>query len=329
MNLGEEYPNLLSDRYHNRLQCLFATESPIVFTAALHKFFIPICLSASDEMMFQHTQVRPILDGSGRALVIIQDVTSQCHQLNELRKERTRLRQSETELAERAEELARSNSDLEQFAYVASHDLKEPLRMVKSFTLLLAEEYTGKLDDAADTYIKYASDGATRMQTLIDDLLSYSRTGTANEALDAVNLQEIVTQVISDQEPTIQQVNAHVEVNSLPTVFGNSSQLTQLFQNLIGNALKFHNGAEPIIKVSCRSEENTWEITVEDNGIGIDAVYYDRIFTIFQRLHTREEYPGTGIGLAICKKIMTQHGGNIRVESELGEGTAFQMMFPK
>ena len=201
--------------------------------------------------------------------------------------------------------------------------------MVESFTSLLAEEYTGKLDSEAEKYIKYASDGATRMQTLIDDLLSYSRTGTANEALDAVNLQEIVTQVISDQEPTIQQVNAHVEVNSLPTVFGNSSQLTQLFQNLIGNALKFHNGAEPIIKVSCQSEENTWKITVEDNGIGIDAVYYDRIFTIFQRLHTREEYPGTGIGLAICKKIMTQHGGNIRVESELGEGTAFQMMFPK
>jgi signal transduction histidine kinase len=328
MNLGEEYPHLLLDRYNKRLQHMFATTTPVVFTAALHKFFIPICLGASDDMMVQHTLVRPIPDGSGRALVIVEDVTSQILQQNKLRQERIRLRQSESELAERAEELARSNSELEQFAYVTSHDLKEPLRMVAGYTQLLADDYADRLDDDARKYIHYATDGASRMQRLIDDLLNFSRIGRKDGDLVQVDLQNVVEAALLNLRASIDQHSARIDVDALPTVLANEAAMTRLFQNFIGNALKFRGGGPPHIRVNCQLEGGQFHLTIEDNGIGIEPEFHERVFGVFQRLHTRQEYEGTGIGLAICKKVVEQHGGRIWVESEPGSGTVFHFTLP-
>ena len=237
--------------------------------------------------------------------------------------ENARRRRAEKELSRYTEELERSNRDLEQFAYIASHDLKEPLRMVSSYTQLLAEEYEGKLDEEADKWMKYATDGAKRMQQLIDALLQYSQVGRADAPMEPVDLQETVELVLANLEVTRREANAQIEVDSLPTVRGSRTELMRLFQNLIGNALKFHGEDNPVIAVSCEAQGENWEITVEDNGIGIEPEYRERIFQIFQRLHTRDEYPGTGIGLSMCKKIVEHHGGHIWIESVPGEVTTF------
>jgi PAS domain S-box-containing protein len=235
----------------------------------------------------------------------------------------TELRRQEELLRRQAADLARSNAELEQFAYVASHDLQEPLRMVASFTQLLARRYTGKLDAKADEYIQYAVGGAKRMQQLITDLLALSRVGTSGGDFCDVPLTDVMSDVLLNLGPAINDIGATVVYDSLPTVFADRGQMTQLLQNLIGNAVKFRGTESPRVHISAEEAGDQWTISVSDNGIGIPPEHKERVFQIFQRLHTREQYPGTGIGLAICRKIVERHGGKIWLDSAPGAGTTF------
>ncbi len=220
-------------------------------------------------------------------------------------------------------ELKRSNAELEQFAYVASHDLQEPLRMVASYVQLLARRYRGKLDGDADEFILFAVDGATRMQALINDLLAYSRVGTKGKLFLPTDLDSVLDDALANLSVRLRETNAEVARDPLPEVLADSGQLIQLFQNLIGNALKFVADGHPHVRVAVTSDDGLVRISISDDGIGIDPRFEKRIFEVFQRLHTREEYPGTGIGLAVCRKIIERHGGRIWVESEPGRGATF------
>lgn len=246
--------------------------------------------------------------------------------------EDTRLRSerasAQEQLANKVEELARSNCDLEQFAYVASHDLQEPLRMVSSYTQLLAERYKGKLDAAADRYINYAVEGATRMQALLEDLLSFSRIGRNGATPAPTNVNSAVDEVLKNLALTLREHSVTVTCSPLPTIVADHFQVVQLFQNLLGNAIKFRAKRNPCVTISAERRGHEWLFSVFDNGIGIAAEHNDLIFKIFQRLHTRVEYPGNGVGLAICKKIVEHNGGRIWVESELGQGSNFRFTFP-
>jgi len=237
----------------------------------------------------------------------------------------TTRKKAEAELLQKVEELNRSNVELGQFAYIASHDLQEPLRMVASYTQLLSRRYKGKLDSDADEFIAFAVDGATRMQRLIQDLLAYSRVGTKGNELRETSSEESLGQAIINLRGAIQESGALVTHDPLPPVMADERQLTQLFQNLVGNAIKYQNPGVPKVHISAaKNGGKQWIFSVQDNGLGIDPQYFERIFGMFQRLHKREEFAGTGIGLAICKKIVERHGGNISVESQPGEGATFR-----
>lgn len=240
----------------------------------------------------------------------------------------TARKRADQALAGKTEELARSNAELEQFAYVASHDLQEPLRKLVSYTNLLAQRYQGKLDSNADKFIGYIVDAATRMQGLIDGLLTLSRIGGAETSLEPTHLEAVLHQVLADIDTALEDSGAVVTFDPLPTVKADASQMKQLLQNLIGNAIKFHGTDPPRIHVSAQQKHHQWVFSIRDNGIGIDPQYAERIFLVFQRLHTRAEYPGTGIGLAICKKIVERHGGRIWVESCTGKGATFYFTLP-
>ena len=233
-------------------------------------------------------------------------------------------KRAEADLLKNVEELRRSNQELEQFAYIASHDLQEPLRMVASYTQLLSRRYKGKLDADADEFIFFAVDGASRMQRLIQDLLAYSRVGTQGKSLLNISSEDALQQALFNLRGAIRDSGALVTHDPLPPVMADDTQLVQLFQNLVGNALKYHNHATPAIHISvAQNGRMKWTFAVRDNGIGIESRYFERIFGMFQRLHKREEFAGTGIGLAICKKIAERHGGTISVESQVGVGSTF------
>lgn len=227
----------------------------------------------------------------------------------------------ENELRQTLEKLKQSNAELEQFAYVASHDLQEPLRMVASYVQLLERRYKDKLDSDADEFIGYAVDGANRMRALIDDLLTYSRVGRLGKPFEPTNLEKTMELVLQNLSASIADSGAIVTYDKLPVIVADGGQLVQLFQNLIGNAIKFHGKEPPRIHVSAKDKGTEYQFSVSDNGIGIDPQYFDHLFRIFQRLHTREEYSGSGIGLAICKKIVERHGGHIWIESQVGKGS--------
>lgn len=257
----------------------------------------------------------PMETGKGLLVTtVIRDVTERTHY--------------EAALRQQARELARSNAELEQFAYVASHDLQEPLRMVGSFAQLLARRYHDQLDDQGRVFIDYLVDGATRMQELINDLLDYSRVGSRQAELAPVDLNEVAARVTRSLTTTIEERRAQVTWEPLPMVNAVGSEMEQLFQNLVGNGIKFNKSSTPTVRVSVGETDEGYTFCIADNGIGIDSQYAQRIFVIFQRLHGKAEYQGTGIGLAICKKIVDHHGGRIWVESGNGTGARFYFTLP-
>jgi PAS domain S-box-containing protein len=274
---------------------------------------------ADQTAIFVDFTLKPVFNQGGEVIMLIpegRDITDR--------------KQTELELQNQKQDLARSNAELQQFAYVASHDLQEPLRMITSYLELLERRYKGQLDERADKFIAYAVDGATRMQTLINDLLSYSRVGTNAQNWKSVDCEKIVQNVLSNLHLSILQSNAVITHDALPKVNADPSQLTQLFQNLLSNAIKFHREEEvPKIHVGIDCIEGKWLFSVQDNGIGMEAQYLERIFIIFQRLHSKIEYPGTGIGLAVCKKIVERHGGVLRVDSQPNHGSTFYFTIPQ
>ncbi|HEV8712904.1 MAG TPA: chemotaxis protein CheB [Candidatus Binatia bacterium] len=260
-------------------------------------------------MLLNARQVSGLAHDSGLILLAIEDVSER--------------KRAENALVQRTADLQRVNEELQQFAHIVSHDLNEPLRMVSSYMQRLEERYRGKLDTNADDYIAFAIEGAQRMQALIQDLLAYTRVGGKAQEFTAVDCEVLLLRTLGDLQLAIEESGAAVTHGPLPTVRGEGKQLGLVFQNLIGNALKFRSQAPPRIHISARRDGSQWVFAVQDNGIGIDPRHVARIFQVFQRLHTRSEYPGTGIGLSICKKIVERHGGRIWVESELGKGATF------
>jgi signal transduction histidine kinase len=260
------------------------------------------------------------------AFYIQADITERKRAEEELRMHRDHL---EELVKEQTAELTRSNTELGQFVYIASHDLQEPLRMVASYLQLVDKRYKEKLDDDAREFIGFAVDGAKRMQLLINDLLSYSRVGTKGQPFQPVDCEQALQMAMRNLQVAIRESGAQITHDPLPAVMGDATQLEQLFQNLIGNALKFRRDEPSKIHVGAEQKNGCWYLSVQDNGIGIEAQYFDRIFIVFKRLHGRNVYPGTGIGLAICKKIVERHGGAIWVESEVGKGSTFRFTIPE
>jgi light-regulated signal transduction histidine kinase (bacteriophytochrome) len=277
-------------------------------------------LVRADGTEFESESSRSILrDSDGRAVGFIaveRDVTER--------------KLMQEQLQRTLDELKRSNTELQQFAYVASHDLQEPLRMVSSYVQLLERRYKGKLDSNADEFIQFAVDGSNRMQTMIQALLLYSRVNTRGKPPEPTDCEDILSQTMQNLQAAITERNAEVTHDPLPTIQADGIQMVQLFQNLIGNGIKFQQeGQRPHVHISAEDKGADWLFAFRDNGIGIDPEFKERIFVIFQRLHGREKYPGTGIGLSVCKRIVERHGGTIWVESEPGKGAAFKFTIPK
>ena len=281
-----------------------------------------------EEGSFQGEVIRPHKDGTrihteARA-ISLRDKDGHLTGFVSIDRDITERKRAEAALEGHARELRRSNADLQQFASIASHDLQEPLRMVSGYTQLLARRYKGKLDADADEFIGYAVAGARRMQWLIDDLLAYSQVDTSGRSFDPTDCNEVVRQCVANLEATVRESSAQITLDDLPTVSADSSQLGQVFQNLIANAIKFRDQEPPRVHVSARRDDDEAVFAVRDNGIGIEPEDTERIFAVFQRLHTRDEFPGSGIGLSICKRIVERHGGRIWVESSPGEGATFR-----
>ncbi|HEX9979295.1 MAG TPA: PAS domain S-box protein [Flavobacterium sp.] len=249
--------------------------------------------------------------------------------ITERKKAETTLKELNHQMAKTIDDLAKSNTELEHFAYIASHDLQEPLRMVTNFLGQLDKKYNDQLDEKGRQYLHFAVDGAVRMRKIILDLLEYSRIGKLEQDHERLKIREVVSEVVTLNKNLIDDLSAEILYQDLPVIVANRTSILQLFQNLIGNALKYHNSSKPVIQITASEDEYYWNFAVCDNGIGIDSRFFDKIFVIFQRLHNREEYSGTGIGLAICKKIVETHGGRIWVTSEPGRGSTFYFTIKK
>lgn len=280
------------------------------------------------------SRLKQILEGLRRSQGELEervlDRTAELQKSNEqLRLEIEERIRADALLKLRTQELERSNAELEQFAYVASHDLQEPLRMVTSFIQLLEKSFPDQLSPEAKEYMKFAVDGAKRMRDLIDDLLTFSRIDSRSKPLRLCNSEKLVEAVIRKLHDAIEESGAHITHTTLPNLMGDAMQLAQLFENLLSNAIKFRGETAPHIQITAEAQGDFWRFSVQDDGIGIEPRHFSRIFAVFQRLHGRNDYPGTGIGLAICKKIVERHGGTIWVESEPGKGSTFFFTLPR
>lgn len=276
-----------------------------------------------DEVRHFRLIASPIKDSAGKVVSIIEmveDITAARKAQEQLQRYQEHL---EEQVAERTHELARSNRELEQFAYVVSHDLQEPLRSIAGFTQLIAKRYSDRFDEDGRKFIRFAVDGATRMQAMINDLLTLSRVGSGGGELVPVDCNRALATALRNLAAIVEAREVVLETGDLPTVRGDETQLVQLFQNLVGNAIKFCKGRRPEVRVAAERRDRSWAFSVADNGIGIEPHLLDRLFVAFQRLHDRDAYPGSGIGLAICKKVVERHGGRIWVESKPGEGSTF------
>jgi signal transduction histidine kinase len=313
------------------------TENKLVYELGDGQWNIPklrvlldkVCV---DDMQIEDFEVERDFTGIGRRFMVlnarrIQPETGQSTILLAIEDitERTEI---ERALELHAKELERSNADLEQFAYVASHDLQEPLRMVTSFTQLLAKRYKGKLDSDADEFIAYIVEGATRMHRLINDLLAYARLGSRAAEFAPTECEAVLAAAVSNLGSAMEENGATVTHDPLPPVMADMDQLSRLFQNLLSNAIRFRAADPPVVHVSARRNENEWLFSVRDNGIGIDPEQFERVFLVFQRLRGKSEHSGTGVGLAICKKIVERHGGKIWIESQAGKGSTFYFTIP-
>jgi two-component system, chemotaxis family, sensor kinase Cph1 len=288
--------------------------------------------TASQEGRYEHEGWRLCKDGSrfwaNDLITAVRDPGGRLRGFARVIRDISGQRQAQEAFARRADELARSNRELEQFAYVASHDLQEPLRMVSSYVQLLERRYRNKLDANANEFIEFAVDGVRRMKTLLDDLLAYSRVRAQGKPFAPADVAAVLNDTLLGLKISIEEYGATVTHDPLPAVCGDATQLAQLFQNLIGNGLKFRSAQPPRIHISAHSREHEWVFSIRDNGIGIDPQYHERIFVIFQRLHSSGECAGNGIGLAICKRIVERHGGRIWVESQPGNGATFHFTIP-
>ena len=283
-------------------------------------------LSASHDITERKRAEKELKQKNDQLLALNEELKTTQEELEQNYQE---LFKAEQDLRDQAENLRNSNRELEQFAYVASHDLREPLRMVTSFSQLLAERYAGKLDTDADEFIEYIVDGATRMDALVDDLLEFSRVTSQARPFEPADMNAVLGDALLALSIMIRESGAEVNSNPLPVANVDRQQMTLVFQNLISNAIKFNKTPRPVISVAVAEGGGVWTFSVKDNGIGIDPAYREKIFDIFKRLHTRGEYPGTGIGLAICRRIVERHGGKIWVESEPGKGSTFLFTIPK
>ncbi len=282
-----------------------------------HEVDFRIITRDGEERWISHA-CQPVFDGTGKWLG-----------RRSSNRDITERKSMEYEIVQASEKLKQSNAELEQFAYVASHDLQEPLRMVASYVQLIERRYKGKLDSDADEFIGYAVDGANRMRGLIDDLLTYSRVARLGKPFEPTDIESTLEIALLNLKTSIAENKAMVTHDKLPMVMADGGQLVQLFQNLIGNGIKFHGDQAPHVHVSAQVRDTDYLFSVRDNGIGISPEYYDRLFKIFQRLHTREEYPGSGIGLAVCKRIVERHGGRIWIESQMGKGSTIYFTLSK
>ncbi len=337
-NIGDHFPHLKDPRYTSRLQNIFEGGPPAIFSSQLHKYIIPVTLP-DNQTRIQHSTVTAVNNPYGDdffALFVIQDVTDLTNRIQDYRtmrdqalteiKERKRI---EAQLQTYAADLERSNRELQNFAYIASHDLQEPLRKIQLFSNRLRTRHAESLDEQGCDYLDRMLNAATRMQHLIQDLLEYSRLTTHAQPFAAVDLNSIASDVLSDLDVLIQETEGQVAIGLLPTIEADTTQMHQLLLNLVGNALKYHRPeAPPVVKIKAAIDNEICRLTISDNGIGFDEKHLERIFRVFERLHGRGAYEGTGIGLAICRKIVTRHQGEITATSRPGEGSTFIVTLP-
>ena len=314
--LGKDDADFFSDEFARKTfmeeQQMFATGQPIIDEEEQYE------TNDGRKKWFLKSKI-PLRNEDGQIIGLV----GISYDITDRKKNEIAIAELNAQLNKRAEELTVSNAELERFAYVVSHDLLEPLRMVSNFLQLLRRKYAGQLDETADQYIHYAVDGAERMKTLILDLLEYSRVGTNSDQFIMTDMNEVTKSVLQTFNTSIQEKGALVTIQKMPVIKANKTQMIQLFQNLLGNALKYNNSLVPEIEIGYKEKKDAWQFFVKDNGIGIEQKYFDKVFAIFQRLHNKNQYSGTGIGLAICKKIAEKHAGNIWIESSHGNGSTF------
>lgn len=328
--LTDLFPNIGDSRYAERLKQVFSTGMPATYSPSFHKHFLPVPArhGLDGQLMIQQTEVRLFSREPAIALVTIQDVSLQYVQLGLLKAERAELVKTRDELEGAVARLEQTNRELDDFNYIASHDLQEPLRKIVSFSTLFEKNCADDLSSDGRQYLSFMSDAARRMKNLITDLLSLSRTSRAEVELADVDLNACVEDVLQLVGHRVETTGAQVVVPDLPRVACDRRLIAQLYQNLIGNALKFVAEDEPCVELTAERQEDHWILGVRDNGIGIDEDAARKIFQPFLRLHGRDEYEGTGIGLSICRKAVQRHHGKIWVESQPGKGAHFRFTIP-